>query len=127
MGQPAERRSGVGHYLGTEIEEKWWKRYYRNKLLARGNGKYWIDQESFCFHRYLTREPIRIRFADIVGVKIGTWHSGRWYLGWPIVKVLWMKDGVLLSSGFFVSKRRDISRGFADDLMQRAGGSRPGS
>lgn len=30
----------IGHYLGTEIDEKWWRRYRKNKFLARGNGEY---------------------------------------------------------------------------------------
>lgn len=28
-----------GSYLGTEINEKWWRRYIKNKLFVRGDGK----------------------------------------------------------------------------------------
>ena len=118
-----EQSSGVnrqaGHYLGTEVDEKWWKRYTKNKLLARGNGKYWIEKGAFCFLRYLSKDPIEIRFEDIVDIKIGTWHSGRWCIGWPIVKIVWMKEGIRLSSGFVVSKSKGIVLNFVDDLKER--------
>jgi len=38
-----DRRRGC--YLGTEIDEKWWKRYAREGLFVRGNGEYWFDDE----------------------------------------------------------------------------------
>ncbi len=120
-----ERSSGAdkkdGHYLGTEIDEKWWKRYTGNKLLARGNGEYWMEQDAFCFHRFFTKSDIRIRFKDIVDVKIGKWHSGRWHSGWPIVKIVWMKDGVRLSSGFGIVESQNIALSVVDDLKERAG------
>ncbi len=93
----------------------------KSKLLARGNGEYWIEQNTFCFHRYLTESPIKIRFEDIVDIKIGKWHSGRWYSGWPIVKIVWMKEGTRLSSGFVISKGQDSALTFVDDLKKRAG------
>ncbi len=111
----------AGHYLGTEMDEKWWKRYRKDKFLARGNGKYWLEEDSFCFLRYLTKTPLKIRFQDIVDIKIGKWHSGKWYVGWPIVKILWMKEGMRLSSGFVVSKDQDFVIRFIDDLRRRAG------
>jgi hypothetical protein len=30
----------LGIYFGTEINEKWWKRYTKDKLFMRGNGTY---------------------------------------------------------------------------------------
>ncbi len=110
-----------GHYLGTEVDEKWWKRYMGNKLLARGNGEYWIEQDAFCFHRLFTRSDIRIRFEDMMDVKIGRWHSGRWYSGWPIVTIIWMKDGKRLSSGFDIIENRDFALSLVNDLKERAG------
>ncbi len=29
-----------GLHSGTEIDEKWWKRYTKNKFLIKGNGEY---------------------------------------------------------------------------------------
>ncbi|MBI4846252.1 MAG: hypothetical protein HY810_07255 [Candidatus Omnitrophica bacterium] len=101
----------TGLYLGTEIDEKWWKRYTKNKLLARGNGKYWYDDKAFYFLRYLTTEPITISLKDIKEFKFGNWHSGRWCFEYPILKIIWLKDGLKLSSGFLISKNNaDIEK-----------------
>jgi hypothetical protein len=56
-GEPQRRR---GHYLGTENDETWWKRYKKDGFFARGNGVYWLDAEAFCFLRHLTKHPIKI-------------------------------------------------------------------
>lgn len=93
-----------GKYFGTEIDEKWWKRYTKEKMLARGNGTFSYDGNSISFLRLLTRVPIKIRFADIQGFKTGKWHSGQWGGGRRIIKVLWKKNGQLLSSGFAIAK-----------------------
>jgi hypothetical protein len=78
----------TGLYLGTEIDKKWWKRYTKDKLFARGNGKYWHDNQAFYFLRYLTREPITIPFRNIKEFKIGNWHSGKWLFGNPVLKII---------------------------------------
>jgi hypothetical protein len=63
------------------------------------------------FRRYLTKEPIFIPFEAILEIKLGKWHSGRWALGRPIVKIVWRKGDVKLSSGFIVSRHKeDASR-----------------
>ena len=54
------------HYFGTEIDGKWWKRYTKNKLFARGAGEYWYDDNSFNFRRYLTQTPRVFHYQDIV-------------------------------------------------------------
>lgn len=103
---PSER--GIGLYLGTEIDEKWWKRYTKDKLFARGNGEYWFDDQGFYFRRYLTKNVILIPFSSVWEIKLGTWHAGRWCLGISIVKIVWRKEGLRLSSGFLISKyKRD--------------------
>ena len=99
------RKKGI--YLGTEINEKCWKRYTKDKLFMRGNGTYWYDTKGFYFHRYLTRDPIFIPFHAITDITLGTWHSGRWAYGNYIMKLVWEKDNVVLSSGFVVAKNRD--------------------
>ncbi len=110
----------VGNYLGTEIDEKWWKRYRKNKFLARGDGEYWLKEDSFCFLRYMTKTPLEIRFEDMTDIKTGKWHAGKWGVGWPVVKILWAKDGMRLSSGFLVSKSRGFVSTFIDELKERA-------
>lgn len=95
-----------GAYLGTEVDGKWWKRFTKDNLLARGNGEYWFDDKGFSFLRYFTEKPIFIPAKDIKEVKVGRMHSGRWALGIPILKILWTKDGVNLSSGFISKETR---------------------
>lgn len=89
-----------GHYLGTEVEGKWWRRYRNDGLLARGIGAWWMDGKALFFRRYLIEALIVIQFKDVVEVKVGKWHSGRWAGGSTVVKILWRKQEKLLSSGF---------------------------
>ncbi len=92
-----------GKYFGTEIDQKWWRRYTKNKMLSRGNGIFQINEHGISFLRKLTKTPITIRFSDFQGVIIGSWHAGQWGAGRQIVKILWEKDGQLLCSGFTIS------------------------
>ena len=108
-----------GCYLGTEINEKWWKRYTKEGLFARGNGEYWYDDEAFYFLRDLTRDPIVIPFDKMDGLKVGTWHSGRWAWGNPIIKLLWVHQGQSLSSGFILSYQESEALMLLDEIRQR--------
>jgi hypothetical protein len=108
-----------GCYLGTEINEKWWKRYTKEGLFARGNGEYWHDDEAFYFLRDLTRDPIVIPFDKMDGLKVGTWHSGRWAWGNPIIKLLWVHQGRSLSSGFILSQQESEALMLLDEIRQR--------
>jgi hypothetical protein len=92
-----------GHYLGTEIDGKWWRRYRKDGFFVRGLGEYWIENSFLYFHRYLTLNPIVISLCDVCEVKIGKWHSGSWAGGKPVVKILWEKDNRKLCSGFVLS------------------------
>lgn len=92
-----------GHYLGTEIDQKWWRRYVKGGFFARGTGEYWFDKTAFYFHRHLTDAPIVIEFKDVIGVRIGKWHSGKWAGGKPVVKLLWEKGSEQLCSGYVLS------------------------
>lgn len=98
----------AGHYLGTEIDGKWWKRYRRDGFFARGNGKYWYDDEAFYFLRYLTRKPLSIPLAQVSEINTGKSHAGRWCMGRSVVKILWVRDGVRLSSGFVVAREEEM-------------------
>lgn len=95
----------AGKYFGTEINEKWWRRYTKDKMLARGNGALSFNEQSISFLRQLTEDPIHIKTQEIVGLKIGKWHAGQWGAGRQIIKVIWKKDRVILSSGFSISKK----------------------
>ena len=107
-----------GLYLGTEIDEKWWKRYMREGLFARGIGEYWSDEQGFYFRRYLTKKPIFILFSNVLEVKLGKFHAGRWCMGNLIVKIVWRRDNLRLSSGFLVSKYREDAKSLQAELEE---------
>jgi hypothetical protein len=108
-----------GHYLGTEIDGKWWKRYTKEGFFARGNGEYWYDDEAFYFLRYLTKDPIVIPFGTVSAAKAGTWHVGRWGSGNLIVKLFWAHQGQSLSSGFILSHQKPEALRLLDEIRQR--------
>jgi hypothetical protein len=112
-----ERRKG--HYLGTEIDEKWWKRHARNKMPARGIGEYWFDDTAFYFRRYLTQKPIQVPFDKIVALKIGSSHSGRWVFKKRVLKIVWKKGDLNLSSGFIVAANQQETEAFVADFKRR--------
>ena len=97
----------TGLYMGTEIDGKWWKRYKNDGFFARGNGQYNYSEKAFYFYKYLAKEPIVIPLNSIIGFEIGKWHAGKWGAGLPVLKLIWEKDSLLLSSGFLLSKNRD--------------------
>ncbi|MBT8039685.1 MAG: hypothetical protein HKO85_03930 [Xanthomonadales bacterium] len=92
-----------GKYIGTEIDEKWWRRYTKEKMLARGSGTFSCDGQAILFHRKLTKHPIAIPFRYIVGFKVGKWHAGQWGGGAEVLKILWKRESQKLSSGFLVA------------------------
>lgn len=108
-----------GHYLGTEIGGKWWKRYRGEGFFARGNGEWWLDEEFIYFRRYLTKQPLQIPRREIISIRTGTWHAGRWAGGMPILKILWRQNDLRLSSGFVVSKQRIETMQLAEQLLKR--------
>ena len=114
-----ERRKG--HYLGTEIDERWWKRYRKDRFFARGNGEYWLEENGFCFRRYLTKRPICVPFERTEQIKLGKWHAGRWSGGLLVLKILWDKDGQRLSSGFVVSRNEVDTYNLKAELESRIG------
>jgi hypothetical protein len=114
---PSERRKG--HYLGTEIDEKWYRRYTKDKMFARGNGEYWFDDTAFYFHRYLTKHPIRVPFEKVIQMKIGSSHSGRWVFKKRVLKLVWEKDDMKLSSGFLVARNQEETEALMAVLRRR--------
>lgn len=95
-----------GHYLGTVIDNHWWKRYKGENYHMRGTGEYWYDEEHFYFLRKLTRKPIVIPFNAVEEITLGSWHAGKWTAR-PLLKLFWSHEGKNLSSGFAVSKKKD--------------------
>ena len=112
-----------GAYLGTEKNEKWWKRYIRDGLFARGNGEYWLDEKGLYFRRYLIKRPIFIAFSDILEIKLGKSHAGRWCMGNTVMKIVWKKEGLRLSSGFLILQYKEAAKNLKDkiDLILKKG------
>jgi hypothetical protein len=107
-----------GRYLGTEIDGKWWKRYMKDGLMMRGNGVHWYDRSTFWFLRYLSQDPIAIPFEKMTGVRVGTWHAGRWALGLPIIKFVWENQGQSLTSGFVLAYESQEALRILEELKQ---------
>lgn len=115
----AARRAG--HYSGTVLDGRWWKRYRGGGMFARGTGEFWLDDVAFNFRRYLTKVPMAIRYEDMEGVATGTWHAGQWAGGRQILKIQWRKGLLRLTSGFVVGRReRDMER-TCRELLDRMG------
>jgi hypothetical protein len=110
-----------GHYLGTEIDGKWWRRFHKLRLFARGNGMYWWNERALYFRRYLTRRPIEIPFAMVHQIETGHWHAGRWCAGQTVVKLIWEYEGQRLSSGFVLAKDRAANAQLITALRARIG------
>ncbi len=108
-----------GHYLGTEIGQKWWRRYRGEGFFARGNGEWWYDNECFYFRRYLTKRALRIPRGSIRSITTGSWHAGRWAGGIQILKIMWENEALPLSSGFVISKNRNETMQLGDQLLRR--------
>jgi hypothetical protein len=107
-------------YLGTEINGKCWKRYRKNKMFTRGDGKFYADDKMIYFHRLLTNDPISIDIKDITGYSMAKWHSGKWMMGYHVLKVNWQKDGLVLSSGFFLYKNELDIRSLINKLTNKS-------
>ena len=90
-----------GYYYGTEIDEKWWKRYKKPTYFMRGNGEYWLDEKGIYFKRFMTQKPLMIPFDKIRELKSGWFHAGKVGIGKIATKIIWDNNGVLLSSGFY--------------------------
>ena len=107
-----------GSYLGTEIDGKFWKRYTKDGLFARGTGEFWFDKNYFYFLRYLTKEPVVIPYSEIDKIKIGRWHSGRWIFNHPILKIVWNKEKPLsICPGFYIPKNTYEVKEFIESKM----------
>lgn len=108
-----------GYYFGTEISGKWYRRYMKSGMLARGNGDYWFDENGLNFLRMLTSKPMVIPFSAMQGIQTGKWHSGRWGQGCTVIKVLWSDNNQELSSGFILAKNKTEEKEILDFLEKK--------
>lgn len=121
MNRAGDRERHQGYYAGTEINGKWWKRYKKAGFFARGNGEYWIDDTGFCFRRTLTRHAFCIPFAQVVDIRLGRSHAGRWIPKGQMVKIIWRAGGRTLSSGFVLSRSKRETATIIAQLRLRSG------
>lgn len=98
-----------GYYYGTEINQKWWKRYKEPTYFMRGNGEYWLDEKGIYFRRFMTQEPLMIPFNKIENIKSGWFHAGKVGIGKTVTKIIWENKGVQLSSGFNFGTNSEIN------------------
>ena len=108
-----------GYYFGTEINGKWWRRYRRDGFFARGLGEYWYDEHEFHFRRYLSKGEILIEYSTVSEIRTGHWHAGRWGGGAPVIKFIWKKDNLTLSSGFLLCSDREDAARIIEDIVHR--------
>ena len=106
-----------GHYLGTEVDEKWYKRYRKDGFFARGNGEWWFEEDGLHFRRYLTKKALVIPFSLIKQVKLGSWHAGKWVIVKRVIKLVWEKDGQTMSSGFILARNQENTERLKNDLQ----------
>jgi hypothetical protein len=112
-----------GHYLGTEVEGAWYRRYRKRGWLARGLGEYWIEDETLHFRRYMTSTLLKIPLWQVKSVQLGSWHAGRWVAGKRAIKLVWQEQGTLLSSGFVLTRTAAAAVEQAEALRRLISGS----
>jgi len=110
-------------YLGTEIDEKWWRRYKKQGFFMRGNGEFRAEENGLSFRRALTKDPLLIPYDKMTGLSFGKWHSGRWLLGAPILKIKWTEDGKNLCSGFYFKMPENAVQEIARHLQNKIDGA----
>lgn len=109
-----------GHYFGTEIDGKWWKRYREPGYFARGSGGFDLDAAGIHFDRKLAKEPLLINWDEVTSAQLGKWHAGQWGARRPVLKVWFDRDGVSMSAGFTLSKDWPEMEQFAAAINARA-------
>jgi len=89
-----------GHYLGTEIDHKWWRRYSKEGFYTRGSGEYWINDGFLFFQHHSKQTPIRLPLRNIVEIVYCPSKRKTRSDGTPLIKLIWQKEGKWLSSVF---------------------------
>jgi len=112
----------IGGYIGTEIDEKWWRRYKENGFFMRGNGEGELTENGLSFRRYLTKEPLIIPYQNITAITFGKWHAGKWLAGKPVLKLHWRanEDTQNLCTGFYFTLPEDQLQRLAETIKEKA-------
>lgn len=113
----------IGGYIGTEIDEKWWRRYKENGFFMRGNGEGELTADGLSFRRYLTKDPLIIPYRNITNITFGSWHAGKWLAGQKAMKLHWHCEGDTrkLCSGFYFKLSKDQQQQLIETIKKKAG------
>ena len=98
-----------GLYVGTLLDDKWWKPYFKDGLLFSGNIDYWFDDEGIYFKLYIKSKSIFIPFSSILVIKKCKFHGINYINGYDIIKLVWNNNGKILSTGLVFSKYSEES------------------
>ena len=97
------KKPPLGHYVGTTIGDRWYRRYREDGFLARGLGRYWCEGGELIFRRFFIRTPVVIPLHLVTDIEVTAHHAGR-RVGSPrIIVLVWDNDGEELRSGFVLS------------------------
>mgnify|MGYP003667421016 CR=1 FL=1 len=112
----------TGGYIGTEIDEKWWRRYKENGFFMRGNGEGELTENGLSFRRYLTKDPLIIPYKNITGITFGKWHAGKWLAGKPVLKLHWTAEGDArkLCAGFYFKLSENQLQRLVETIKKKA-------
>mgnify|MGYP001824853121 CR=1 FL=1 len=108
-----------GHYFGTEIGGKWWRRYRESGFFARGSGEFDIDAAGIHFRRKLSKAALLIGWDEIKAARTGKSHAGQWGVRRPVLKVDFARDDLELCAGFTLSRDWDETEKLAADINAR--------
>jgi hypothetical protein len=120
----ADIQTRRGHYMGTEIGEVWYRRYREDGFFARGNGEYYLTPDALHFRRYLTKQELVIPFDQVTEIKLGKWHSGQWAAFRTVLKIVWKRGNLVLSSGFILSRTEMETQALKTQLSDLAASAR---
>ncbi|MCE5204205.1 MAG: hypothetical protein ABFC80_03165 [Coriobacteriales bacterium] len=111
---------GSGYYVAS-LDDRG-RRLRTRGLLARGNGKWTIDDVGLRFLRLLTKRPIDIPRDHIISVQLSatSWWGGKWLMGSRVVEVRWRDEGGHeVVSGFVFSGKPEENLKAAQELGAR--------
>ncbi|MBD3404453.1 hypothetical protein GF420_16295 [candidate division GN15 bacterium] len=108
-----------GHYMGTELDEKWYRRYKKEGFFARGLGDWWIENNIFRFHRIMLKKDLEIPLARVRAIELGRWHGGQWAGRKRVLKFIWEHEGRRLSSGFVLTRSSEDAARLREELERQ--------
>lgn len=110
---------GRGSYLGTVIEGKWWKPYFRDGMLCKAPGRWQLGADGLYFLRLFTRKPLFFPFAAMRGLTVSRSHAGNFVFKPVVISLDWVEGGRWLSSGLVLDRDPDRTLVIAEQIRSR--------